>query len=278
MKILTIGFLTIFLFASNSLAQKLNVSVKVQYEHLIEEAKDELSDFGMKIEEYFNGYYWVDDEFEYDVNCNAQVIIETVQKKTHEIMFRAQFLISSESGENFYDKLWEFPYEKNYSLSHSRGQFDPVAQFLDYYALMVLAGELDTNGLLLGNPLYEAAQDIVNQALLSQYARGWNQRKEDLLKITDIRTRPLREIKPDLFEAIYLLEENKKAEALKYAQIVLAGIKKVYNVQPNNWYLQMFFKTHYRNMAILFSGRNEELERLTTYDSKHRESYRNQMN
>ena len=258
-------------------AQKLNVSVKIQADHLTEEERNELEGFNQKIEDYYNNFDYIEDEFEYDVNCNVHIIIETVQQKTFEKIYRAQFLISSESGENFYDKLWEFPYDKNRSLGHAQGQFDPIAQFLDYYALVVLAGELDTNGYLLGNALYEEAMNIVNQALLSKYARGWTQRKEYLLKITDIRTRPLREVKPQFFEALYLLDEGKYDQALKLAEETLAGIKKVYDVQPNNWYLQMFFSAHYRDLANLFDGKNDQLEELIQMDGKHRETYREKM-
>jgi len=270
--------LIILLFGTGYLfSQVLVVTANVDFDHLPEETHDELAELGTKIEDYLNNYAWTDDEFEYDVNTTAQIIIETVQDKTHEKLYRAQFLISSESGESFYDKLWEFPYTKNYTLNHGAGQFDPVSRFLDYYAMVILAGEMDTNGLLLGSTGYEQAMDIVNQAILSQYARGWNQRKEDLLKITDIRTRPLREVKPDFFEALYLYEEGDHKKAYKYALKVLDGIKKVMEVQPNNWYLQMFFRSHYRNLAMLFENQNNELDLLTKFDSKHREAYRAKM-
>ena len=277
MKQLTIIFLSLFFTFTVLFAQKLNVSVKIQADHLTEEQQNELEGFGQKIEEYYNNFDYIEDEFEYDVNCNVHIIIETVQQKTFEKIYRAQFLISSESGENFYDKLWEFPYDRNRALGHSQGQYDPIAQFLDYYALMVLAGEMDTNDYLLGNALYESAMNIVNQALLSKYSRGWSQRKDYVLKILDIRTRPLREVKPQFFEALYQLNEGNYDKAYELAKTVLAGIKKVVDVQPNNWYLQMFFNAHYSDLANLFKDRNEELEQLAEWDSKHREAYRQVM-
>jgi len=277
MKQLTIVLFTLFSAFAGLFAQKLNVSVKIQADHLAEEQRNELEGFDQKIEEYYNNFDYIEDEFEYDVNCNVHIIIETVQQKTFEKIYRAQFLISSESGENFYDKVWEFPYDKNRSLGHSQGQYDPVAQFLDYYALMVLAGEMDTNGYLLGNALYETAMNIVNQALLSKYSRGWSQRKDYVLKILDIRTRPLREVKPQFFEAMYQLKEGNYDKAYELAKTVFAGIQKVVEVQPNNWYLQMFLNAHYRDLANLFKDRNEELKQLADLDSKHRDTYREAM-
>ena len=246
----------------------------MQYGHLPVEEQNDLNTFTDKVEQYFNGYDWIDDEFEYDVGTSIQIIVETVQKKTSEKMLKTQFLINSVSGESFYDKSWEFPYQKGQALDHSKAQFDPLTHFLDFYAYMILAGEMDTNGLLLGTPLYDKAMDIANQAMMSQYPRGWNVRIEELQKITDMRTRPLREVKPNFFEALYFMEEGKRADAFHEALKVLEGIKKVYKMQPNSKPLQMFFKSHYKNLASLFRGHNPQLDALVEYDSKHREAYR----
>ena len=89
----------LFLFAVISQAQVLKVTVSLQYDHLPQEEQDDLSTFADKVEQYFNGYTWIEDEFEYDVTCNVSVIVETVRKKTFEKMYKTQFLISSISGE-----------------------------------------------------------------------------------------------------------------------------------------------------------------------------------
>ena len=142
MRLMKLSILLSLFFLNGLFGQVLNVSVKLEMDHLIDEARDELSNFTEKIEDYYNAYQWTEDEFEYDVTCNIHIIIETVQKKSADKVFRAQFLISSVSGESFYDKTWEFPYDRNATLTHVVSQFDPVAAFLDYYAYMILAGEL----------------------------------------------------------------------------------------------------------------------------------------
>lgn len=256
-------------------SQVLTVSLTMEYDHLADDEKAELEYLGEKIEQYFNNYEWVEDEFEVDIPCNARIIIETVQKKTFEKIYKAQFFISSASGETFYDKMWEFPYESGISFLHSPGGlFNPITHFLDYYAYMVLAGELDTYGLLLGSPLYDKSLEITNQALSSEYARGWNTRYEQLLKITHVRTRPLREAKPDFFEALYLYEEGQYIKAFEYSKKVFDGILKVYKKEPNNKYLSLFFDAHHKEIAMLFENKHEQLKELVEMDSKHRETYR----
>jgi len=74
-------------------AQVLDSQVTMQYDHLPSDEHDDLSGLADKVEQYFDGYEWVEDEFEYDVEVNVQIIIETVQKKTHEKLYKAQFLI-----------------------------------------------------------------------------------------------------------------------------------------------------------------------------------------
>jgi hypothetical protein len=267
--------LIILLFSCTlAFTQVLNVTVSIEYGRLTTDEKKDLEGFADKVEQYFNNYDWVDDEYETDVSCNVRILIETVQKKTFEKMYKAQFLISSESGENFYDKMWEFPYEPSFPLEHSKGMFDPLTHLLDFYAYMVLAGELDTYDHLQGSPLYNRALDIASQGIISQYPRGWSQRNEELLMITHIRTRPLREVKPDFFEALYLYEEGDLQEAAKHADIVFKGIKKVSTSQPNNKYLRVFFEAHHKEIAMLFEGKFDILEELTEIDSKHRETYR----
>jgi hypothetical protein len=258
-------------------AQVIKASVRVDYNHLAYEEQEYLQELYSVIEDYYNNYAWTDDEYETDIEISIYVIIETVSQKSYEKIYKSQFQIKSVSGESFYDKEWEFPYQQGYSLEHNKVQFDPICHFLDYYAYVVLGGELDTYDLLLGTPYYDAAQDLANRGLLSQYSRGWNNRLSELQKITNIRTRPLREAKPDFFEAAYLLQEGKREQAREHGIKVLDAIKKVINEQPNNRYLKMFFDAQYVTFAQIFQNDNENLERLVNYDSNHRETYREAM-
>ena len=252
----------------------LRATVTVNYDHLALEEHKYLENLGMNIEDYYNNYAWTDDKYETDIDININIIIETVSEKSFERVYKAQFLIKSVSGESFYDKEWEFPYQQGYNFDHGSVQFDPLCNFLDYYAYMILAGELDTYGTTLGTPYYDAAQDIANRGVLSQYPRGWSARLDELQKITNVRTRPLREAKPIFFEAQYYLEEGNKALAHTKGLKVLDAIEKVVREQPNNKYLRNFFDAHYQTFADIFRNDAKSLERLIDYDNKHRETYR----
>jgi hypothetical protein len=270
-------YVCLLLFPGLLSAQVLRASVELSYDHLSPIEQQYLSNYKNQIEDYFNSYSWTDDEYETDIEVSINIIIETVTAKSFERIYKAQFLIKSVSGESFYDKEWEFPYQQGYLFEHQSVQFDPLCNFLDYYAYLILAGEIDTYGTTLGTPFYDAALDIANRGILSEYPRGWNNRLAELLKITNVRTRPLREAKPDFFEAIYLLEEGQTEEARELALKVLDAIEKVVNEQPNNKYLRMFFDAHYVTFARIFSNDETVLTRLINYDNRHRATYRDAM-
>jgi len=276
MKLFIISFLSL-LFISTSTAQVLKAKVTIDYGHLPVEEQNYLENLALNIEDYINNYVWTEDEYETDIDITIFIIIETVLKKSHEKIYKSQFQIKSISGESFYDKEWEFPYQPGYLFDHSKIEFDPLLNFIDYYAHMILAGELDGYSLSLGTPFYDEALSIANRGVLSKYSKGWNTRSQELQKITNVRTRPLREAKPDYFEAQYLLEEGQLDEAKKYAVKVLAAIERVVNEQPNNKYLRTFFDAHYVTFAKIFENDPKYLNLLIKYDNYHRETYRQVM-
>jgi hypothetical protein len=278
MKFLMIIVVSVF-FIIPSYSQVIKASVNIDFKHLPTEEHRILNELNDAIEEYYNGYAWTDDEYEFDIDININIIVETARKKSDEKIYSAQFQIKSTSGESFYDKEWEFPYQIGYVLEHNKVQFDPISHLLDFYAYLVLAGELDTYGVSLGTPNYDHAADIANRALSSKYSRGWSKRADELQKITHIYLKPLRETKPDFFKAEYLFQEGNQAEAKKYALRVLDAIEQVVKLRPNNKYLNNFFDAHYNTFVQIFRGDNENLARLMNCDNdqRHRKAYQDAM-
>jgi hypothetical protein len=278
MKVISLIILSIF-FICNSYPQVIKATVNIDYRHLPTEEHRILAELANAIDDYYNGYAWTDDEYEFDIDVSVNIILETVRKKTEEKIFSAQFQIKSTSGESFYDKDWEFPFQIGYSLEHNKVQFDPISHLLDFYAYLVLAGELDTYGINLGTTYYDQASDIANRGLSSKYSRGWSKRADELQKITHIHLKPLREVKPDFFKAEYFFQEGNQTEAKKYALNVLDAIERVVKLRPNNRYLNNFFDAHYNTFAQIFQSDNPNLERLMVFDSdqRHRKVYENAM-
>jgi hypothetical protein len=271
------SILILVFFINLSNAQVLKASVNADFGYLPTEEVNNLMDLTTNIEDYINNFAWTDDEYETDIDVSIFIMVETMFNKGHEKMYRAQFQIKSISGESFYDKEWEFAYVPGYLFDHSKMAFDPLTHFIDYYCYLILGGELDGYAPNLGMPFYVEAANLANLGSLSKYPKGWSTRISELNKITDVRNRPLRVVKPDFFEAQYLFEEGNLVEAKKYAMKVLDAVEEVFKEFPNNKYLRTFFDAHHIVFAKIFENDSEALNRLVIYDNYHREIYRQAM-
>jgi hypothetical protein len=159
--------------------------------------QEELSGLDQKLNNYITNTAWSDQNQDITINCNIQLIIETFNERGSEKVYRAQFLISSPSGENYYDKAYEFSYIQGQAFESFRTSFDPLLDLVDYYIFLVIGGELDTYDLFAGTPFYDKAQDLANQGKLSNYAVGWQRRVDEVILITEGDHVPLREAKYD---------------------------------------------------------------------------------
>jgi len=129
---------------SLTFGQVLNCKVSVSMERLQPRERDDLSDLQQNLTDYLNNTNWSDENKDIILDCNVQLIIETVTNRGSEKVYRAQFLISSPSGENYYDRAFEFTYVPGQSFETYRSNFDPLLSMVDFYVNMVIGGELDT--------------------------------------------------------------------------------------------------------------------------------------
>jgi len=268
-----IALFSVFSLAS---AQVLNVRVTVKMEHLQPRDQSELSDLEQRLTDYLATTQWSEENQDIVLDCNLNLIIETVTSRGSEKVYRSQFLISSPSGENFYDKSCEFTYHPGQAMDAFRTYFDPLLSLVDFYAYMVIAGELDTYSLLGGTSFYDRAQDIANQGQLSNYSTGWTKRLEEVILITDADHIFLREAKFYFYEGLYFVEEEpNKENARKFVNAVVERLAKVYNKRPNSKALKRFMDAHYQEFCkfFLFAPNQATLDKLIQIDARHRDTY-----
>jgi hypothetical protein len=274
---LVIIFLSIFVFHSTIVfAQQLNCQVKVEMPRLLPRDQEDLSDLAQKLTNYLNNTSWSDANRDIILDCNIQLIIETVTNRGADKIHRAQFLINSSSGENFYDRSCEFVYFPGHAFENYRTSFDPLLDLVDYYAYMVIAGELDTYEMLSGSPFYDKAQDIANQGQLSNYSAGWKNRLDEVVSITDVDHVQLREAKFYYYEGLYFVEKEPNPQYVKqFAKAVIDRLSDIHNKQPNSKALKRFFDSHFQEICLLFQY-DEDKSNLTTMeniDARHRDTY-----
>ena len=256
----------------------LRATVDVKMSHLPPNEQQILADLAQKITEYYNSTRWSDENPDIEIDCSVSLIVETVTSRGSEKIYRAQFLIGSESGENFYDKTVEFTYQVGEVFDHYQAVFKPLLAVLDFYAYMVIAGELDTYDLFAGTPFYDKALEIANQGLISNYSLGWQKRLEEVKLITDADHVPLREAKFYYYETLYFVEGEPNPDlARQYAKGVVDRLELVYQRKPNSRALKRFLDSHYQEFCKLFKyDRNRRnIDKLIVIDPRHRDVYEN---
>ncbi len=269
----------IFAFAalsSNVSAQVLACKVTVQMEHLQSRDRDDLSGLQRQLADYLNNTKWSDENSDIVLNCNVQLIIKTVTNRGSEKVYPSEFLISSQSGENYYDRSCEFAYQPGQPFESFRTSFDPLLDLVDYYVYMVMGGEMDTYELNGGTPFFNKAQNIANQGQLSNYATGWTKRLEEVILNTDGDHIPLREAKFYYYEGLYYVENEPNPQYVRrFAQAVVERLARVHNKRPNSAALKRFMDAHFQEICQLFQfdKNRDNINQMINIDARHRDVY-----
>lgn len=257
--------------------QTIKFSISLEMERLLPQEQEILRPLPQQLEDYVNNFDWSDENKEVIIECTANLIIETMSSRGSEKIYRSQFLISSPSGENYYDKSCEFVYQQGQGISHSRAIFDPLLSLIDYYVYMVLGGEMDTWLLRGGSKYYNMALNIANEGSISNYSTGWKDRIDAVKLITDSDHIPLREAKFYYYDCLYYIEAKKDQEnAIKLSRLVLDNLKKVHQRRPNSPALKRFFDSHFKEICSLFiyTNNTDFAESLSNMDPRHSDTYR----
>jgi hypothetical protein len=271
-------WLLTLLLTTQSWSQRFICEVKVDMPRLQPNDIADLTDFQRKVTDYLNNRSWSDSDQDIIIKCNANMIVQTMTNRGSEKVYLAQFLISSPSGENFRDQAVEFTYYPAQAFETFRTQFDPLLDLLDFYANLVIAGEMDTYGLFAGSPFYDRCQDIANRGQLSNYGTGWKSRADEVILITDADHVPLREVKFYYYEGLYFVEKEPNPEYVRqFSKGIVDRLANVANKRPNSIALKRFFDAHYQEFCKLFQfdTNRENINRMIDINPTHSDTYRN---
>jgi Domain of unknown function (DUF4835) len=265
-----------FFICSISIGQTVKFEISLEMDRLLPQEQEILRPLTQQLQDYVNNFNWSDENKEVIIECTANLIVETMNPRGSDKIYRSQFLVSSPSGENYYDKSCEFIYQQGQGMSHNRAIFAPLLGLIDYYIYMVLGGELDTWLLRGGSKYYDMALNVANEGSISNYSTGWSDRVEAVKLITDSDHIPLREAKFYYYDCLYYIEaKNDRPNAMKLSQLVLQNLEKVHHRRPNSPALKRFFDSHFKEICSLFAftDNNNFVESLSNMDPRHSETY-----
>lgn len=201
-------------FVIQTQAQELDFRVIINSDRSRFQNTEVFNQMKTSFEQFLNGRTWTSDEYRPEERVKGNLLITIsevpqigVYSATVQVqVVRPVFGTNYESVIlNFIDRNWTFEYQESQPLEFNRFSFlNNISSLLAFYANIALGMDYDTFALKGGNPYFEIANDIVNNAQQSGRV-GWVQNPSDRRSrywlINDIYISP---VYAPIREAMYL--------------------------------------------------------------------------
>ncbi|RPA70278.1 DUF4835 family protein [Cyclobacteriaceae bacterium YHN15] len=242
--------LILFFFSGHCFAQELNITVIINSDRARTQETGVFEDMKINFEQFLNGRSWSTDQFQALERIKGNILITisdmpqvgfynaTVQIQTVRPVYGTNY---ESMVLNFIDRNWSFEFLQSQPLEFNRFSFlNNISSLLAYYAYIALGFDYDSFSLRGGDPFFEIANNIVNNAQQSPRP-GWqpnpNDRRNRYWLINDIYTSS---VFAPIREAIYLyhrqgLDQLTSNPEQAYKNIVeaLKIVAEVNTQQPN---------------------------------------------
>ena len=252
-------------------AQELSCDVTIDVEKIPSAQRDNLRGFEEQVEQYLNGFRWTNEDFgDEKIHCAITV---NFQSATADNRYSAQVFVGSRrpiyegndpSGREtlilrILDERWDFEYTPSRPIYHDEFQFDAIADFLDFYAYIILGFDLDTYVELSGAPYFQKAVNLCSQASTSAFSSGWVAQSGNYTRagfadeVSNVRYQSFRQsIHKYHFDGMDLLA----TDALGALSNMLTAVESIADlrqkVDPRSLIVRVFFDTKYAEIAESF--------------------------
>ena len=223
--------------------------------------------------------YYINTQFSTDVNdlemiIDMRLVLESVSQGGSQTTINAQAIFSNKMDQYFYAKGVKFPYSRGWKLYYTTS-FDPLASFLDYYAFMFIASELDTWEYMGGTTFFNKAIELASLGKDSDWSNGWDDRWKKSRKLKD--NQYLRSMRFNYFSALDALSaEEVDINIVKtYMDTFYEDFQTLDKKLGSNKETLHFLKAYNENISELLAALKLRgaLELLIIYDHDHKEVY-----
>lgn len=177
--------LSIFaLLASSTFAQELNCRVIVNAQQVETTERAVFQEMETEFAKFLNNTKWTNDTFNDEEIINCNLIINISEMPSIGIFNATVQVVSSRPVYgtnyesvilNFADRDWDFEFIQSQPIRFNENTFTGnISSLLAFYAYVIIGLDYDSFSDLGGNPYYEKAFNIVNNAQQSNY-KGWQQ-------------------------------------------------------------------------------------------------------
>jgi len=264
--------LSLLVLSSTALTQFGKVEVTIDDRLLRESERQELSILRDEVTRFFAGRIWNEDFQGLKIPLHISIAFQGVAQKGGLKTFHAQALISDAMDIRYFDKAVQFYFSPGGAIHFDPVVFDPLGNFLAFYAYAVMAGYMDTYDFYGGNHAYDQAREIALRGIASDFPKGWSTRIQLLKEVTG--NKGLREARFAYYVAVDLFDQGKPDEALKEFGFMMNGLKKVVYGFPVGR-MQYFLKAHAIDIThkLTILGQEESLKYLADVDPERKNIY-----
>lgn len=285
-------FIILLFFSASAVAQEFDCEVTLNTQMLTTESIENLTDFTQQVKQYFNHYRWTKEDFgDEKIKVNIDIHIQG-SPSTNRYVAKAfigsqrpiRKLNSSTAVLRILDEKWEFDYVRNQLLTHETFQFDPLLNFLDYYAYIILGFDFESWNIEGGTPYFQKALEIVNRARSAPGAgKGWESathgtytRAQLVEELLNPKFKNFREAFSKYhYKGLDLLHKNplKAKDNIASAILNIGKLQQKINTRP--LIVKLFFDAKYLELAQLFVDypNGSIYDKLAKIDPSHQKTY-----
>lgn len=264
----------LLVFSSVLFAQFENVSVQLDLKQIRENDKYIINTFADEVQNYILTSPFAPGAEDLGININIHFVFESIEDNSNNHIVNAQVLITNSLDLNYFTKGVEFPFSNGQSMFYSI-TFDPIASFLDYYAYIFIANELDTYDYLGGEQYFSLAEEIASEGKSSTYSRSWDDRWKKVRKIR--RNQHLRSAKYHYFTALdNYTSENMNMENFQASiDEFYISLQDIDNDYGQDRFTIYFLKAYTSEVCELvsFINRKEIFHFLINFDEENKSIY-----
>ena len=262
------------LIISFSWSQFTEVKAELDLRRLSEGDRQLFTTLAEDIENYLLNTQFSADANDLEVVIDIRLVLESVSRGGSQTIINAQAIFSNKLDQYFYAKGIQFPYSQGRKMYYTTA-FDPLASFLDYYAFMFIATELDTWKYMGGTTFFNRAIELSDLGKDSDWSVGWDDRWKKSRKIKS--NQYLRSMRFNYFTALDALGAEEvditivKNAMSTFHEDLLTLDKKL----GSNKETLHFLKAYHESIAELLSALNlkDTLELLLLYDHDNKKVY-----
>ena len=275
----------IFLFiGSFSWAQFIEVNAELDLRRISEGDRQLFITLAEDIENYFLNTQFSATTNDLEMIVDIRLVLESISQGGSQTTINAQAIFVNKQvqpdgnlktlDQYFYAKGIQFPYSQGRKMFYTT-VFKPLASFLDYYAFMFIAAEMDTWEYMGGTSFFNRAIEISDLGKDSDWSTGWDDRWKKSRKVKS--NQYLRSMRFNYFKAL---------DALGAEDVDIT----IVNTAMNTFYEEMlvldkklgsnketlhFLRAYHESIAELMAMFNlrDALELLLIYDHDNKKVY-----